>query len=70
MRLRQRVTKGAGSRNKALLMAFKLLDMAQLRWRRLSGSELMPLVRAGITFVDGVRQERAEKEAEGKEQAA
>jgi transposase-like protein len=70
VRLRQRVTKGAGSRNKALLMAFKLLDMAQLRWRRLSGSELMPLVRAGVTFVDGVRQERAEKEAEGKEQAA
>ena len=70
VRLRQRVTKGAGSRNKALLMAFKLLDMAQLRWRRLNGSELLPLVRAGITFVDGVRQERAEKEAERKEKAA
>jgi transposase-like protein len=70
VRLRQRVTKGAGSRNKALLMAFKLLDMAQLRWRRLNGSELLPLVRAGVTFVDGVRQERAEKRAEGKEQAA
>jgi len=28
MRLRQRVTKGAGSRTKGLLMAFKLLDMA------------------------------------------
>ena len=67
---RQRVTKGAGSRNKALLMAFKLLDMAQLRWRRLDGSELLPLVRAGVTFVDGVRQERAEKKAEGKQQAA
>ncbi len=31
VRLRQRVTKGAGSRTKALLMAFKLLDMAQKR---------------------------------------
>jgi putative transposase len=70
VRLRQRVTKGAGSRNKALLMAFKLLDMAQLRWRRLDGSELLPLVRAGVAFVDGVRQERAEKEAERKEEAA
>jgi len=29
VRLRQRVTKGAGSRTKGLLMAYKLLDMAQ-----------------------------------------
>ena len=29
VKLRQRVTKGAGSRTKALLMAFKLIDMAQ-----------------------------------------
>jgi hypothetical protein len=35
VRLRQRVTKGAGSRTKGLLMAYKLLDMAQARWRRL-----------------------------------
>jgi len=70
VRLRQRVTKGAGSRNKALLMAFKLLDMAQLRWRKLNGSELLPLVRAGVTFVDGVRQERAEKATEENEHAA
>jgi hypothetical protein len=32
-RLRQRVTKGAGSRAKALTMAFKLLMLAQERWR-------------------------------------
>jgi len=70
VRLRQRVTKGAGSRSKALLMAFKLLDMAQLRWRKLDGSELLPLVRAGVQFVDGVRQERTEKTTEGTEQAA
>jgi putative transposase len=61
VRLRQRVTKGAGSRTKALLMAFKLLDMAQLRWRKLNGAELLPLVRAGVKFVDGVRQERETK---------
>jgi hypothetical protein len=54
--LRQRVTKGAGSRTKGLLMAYKLLDMAQARWRRLDGADLLPLVRAGITFVDGVQQ--------------
>jgi len=57
VRLRQRVTKGAGSRTKGLLMAYKLLDMAQARWRRLDGAHLLPLVRAGIAFVDGVQQE-------------
>jgi hypothetical protein len=35
-------------------MAFKLLDMAQLRWRRLDGAQLLPLVRAGAKFADGV----------------
>jgi len=57
VRLRQRVTKGAGSRTKGLLMAYKLLDMAQARWRRLNGAHLLPLVRAGIVFVHGVQQE-------------
>jgi putative transposase len=55
VRLRQRVTKGAGSRAKGLLMAYKLLAMAQARWRRLDGAQLLPLVRAGMRFVDGVQ---------------
>jgi len=58
VRLRERATRGAGSRTKGLLMAFKLLDMAQLRWRRLDGAHLLPLVRAGAKFADGVRQDR------------
>ena len=57
VRLRQRVTKGAGSRTKGLLMAYKLLDMAQARWRRLDGAHLLPLVRAGIVFADGAQRE-------------
>jgi len=56
VRLRERATRGAGSRTKGLLMAFKLLDMAQQRWRRLDGAHLLPLVGAGVKFVDGVRQ--------------
>ena len=56
VRLRQRVTKGAGSRTKGLLMAYKLLDMAQTQWR-FDGAHLLPLVRAGIAFVDGVQPE-------------
>ncbi len=62
VRLRQRVTKGAGNRTKALTMAFKLLRMAQDRWRKLDGAHLLPLVRAGVKFVDGVQVERANNE--------
>ena len=68
VRLRQRVTKGAGSRTKALTLAYKLLDMAQQRWRRLNGRELLPLVRAGARFKDGLLVERTD--AEEKDQAA
>jgi putative transposase len=58
VRLRERATRGAGSRTKGLLMAFKLLDMVQLRWRRLDGAQLLPLVRAGVKFADGVQHDR------------
>ena len=58
VRLRERATRGAGSRTKGLLMAFKLLDMTQQRWRRLDGAHLLPLVRAGVKFVDGVGEDR------------
>ena len=53
VRLRQKLTKGAGSRNKALLMAYKLLDMAQKRWRRVNAPHLVALVRDGVAFDDG-----------------
>ena len=59
MRLRQRVTKGAGSRSAGLAMAYKLLDAAQQRWRRVNAPHLVAVVRAGGVFVDGVLQERA-----------
>ena len=62
VRLRTRVTKGPGCRSKALTMAFKLLQQAQARWRRLDGHQLLPLVRARVKFVDGVRQERNKSE--------
>lgn len=65
VRLRQRVTKGAGARTKGLLMAYELLGMAQARWRRLDGAHLLPL-RAGIIFVDGIRQEGKATKARGK----
>lgn len=61
VRLRQRVTKGAGTRRRGLTMAFKLLEMAQQRWRRLNSFELLPLVRAGVPFRNGVRVEREDQ---------
>lgn len=70
VRLRQRVTKGAGSRTKALMMAFKLLAMAEERWRKVNGSELLPLVRAGVRFVDGVQEKPKTATGETKENAA
>jgi len=60
VRLRTKVTRGAGSRQAGLAMAYKLLDAAQSRWRRINGHELVPLVRAGATFIDGKLQERSD----------
>ena len=64
VRLRTRVTRGAGSRKAALAMAYKLLDAAQARWHRIAAPELVPLVRAGATFIDGKLQERRPAETE------
>jgi transposase-like protein len=58
VKLRQRVTKGAGSRTAGLTMAFKLLLMAEQRWRRLNAPHLVAQVRAGVRFRDGRRIER------------
>jgi putative transposase len=55
VKLRTRVTKGAGSKKAALAMAYKLLAAAQTRWRRFNGHELVADVLAGATFKDGIR---------------
>jgi transposase-like protein len=48
-------TKGAGSRTAGLALAFKLALAAEDHWRKLNASELMPLVRAGVRFQDGIQ---------------
>ena len=63
VRLRQRVTKGPGSRTKAITMTFKLLEMAEKRWRRLNGHELLPLVAHGVKYQDGIQVENKEERA-------
>ncbi len=55
VKLRTRVTKGAGSKKAALAMAYKLLDAAQERWRRFNGHELVSDVLDGVKFKDGIR---------------
>jgi hypothetical protein len=39
-------------------MAYRLMLLAERSWRRLDGQELLPLVRACVSFKDGVRVER------------
>ena len=62
-RRRERKTRVAGSRTKGLLMAFKLLDLVPQRWPRLAGAHLLPLVRAGVKFSNGVGQDQPESTA-------
>jgi putative transposase len=55
VRLRTRVTKGAGSKTAALTMAYKLLATAQERWRRFNGHHLVADVLDGAKFKDGIK---------------
>lgn len=70
VKLRTRVTKGAGSKKAALAMAYKLLDAAQERWRRFNGHELVADVLDGVTFEDGVKVENTDYEKETEKVAA
>jgi putative transposase len=58
VRLRQRVTKGPGSRAAGVAMAFKLIESAQQRWRAVNAPHLVALVRAGARFEKGKLIER------------
>jgi len=69
VRLRQRVTKGPGSRAAGIAMAFKLIESAQHRWRAVNAPHLVALVRAGATFENGKLVERPD-ESGGDQQVA
>ncbi|MEU9602804.1 IS256 family transposase [Streptomyces sp. NPDC048109] len=58
VRLRTKVTKGAGNRAAALAMVFKLIESAQERWRAVNAPHLVALVRAGARFERGHLVER------------
>ncbi len=61
VRLRQRVTKGPGSRAAGIAMAFKLIESAQTRWRAVNPPHLVALVRAGARFEKGRLLERPDE---------
>ncbi len=59
IRLRQRRTKGSGTRRASLAMMFKLAQTAQKSWRKLNGHEHIPLLFEGRKFVNGLLQDAA-----------
>ncbi|QKG20076.1 IS256 family transposase [Actinomadura verrucosospora] len=63
VRHRTKVTKGPGSGAAGLAMAFKLIESAQARWRAVNAPNLVALVRAGATFINGKLVERPEGRA-------
>lgn len=54
VKLRTKVTKGAGSKETAAVMAFKLLLECQKKWRRLRGHEEMKNLLKGLEYKDGI----------------
>jgi putative transposase len=56
VRLRTYRTKGPGSRQAGLAMAFKLAQKAEKGWRKLNGSAKLQDVIDGVVFVDGERK--------------
>lgn len=63
VKLRTKVTRGAGSPAAALAMVFKLVESAQARRRAITGAHLVRLVRAGARFKNGILVEREEAAA-------
>jgi putative transposase len=62
VRARTDITKGPGSREAGLAMIFKLMEVAEGRWRKLTGAHLVALVRAGARFVNGELVEGSSEE--------
>ena len=61
VRARTEITKGPGSRQAGLAMIYKLIEAAEGRWRKLAGSHLVALVRAGAKFRNGELVEGSEE---------
>lgn len=55
VKARTKQTRGAGSRRAGLAMAYKLMQAAEQRWRRVNAPHLVAAVLAGVKYKDGVR---------------
>lgn len=55
VRLRTHKSRNCGSRDTTLAMVFKLMEVAQKRWIKIRGFNLLTLVINNVTFVNGVQ---------------
>ena len=53
VRLRTKRTRNCGSRDTTLAMVYKLLEVAQRRWKRIKGFNLLTLVVNNVEFKNG-----------------
>lgn len=53
VKLRSKRSKNCGSRDTTLAMAYKLMESAQKKWRKIQGFSLLTLVVNNVPFVDG-----------------
>ena len=67
VRLRTMKTKNCGNRMTTLAMAWKLMETAQNKWRRLRGYKLLAEMLEGVKFKDG---ERVEDHSQGTAETA
>lgn len=60
VKARTKKTRGAGSRDAALAMAFKLIEAAEQRWRKVNAPHLVAAILSGLSFKDGLLVKPAE----------
>jgi len=70
LRLRTNAAKRFKKADNATCVVWKMLTIAQSRFRKLNAPELLDEVWKGVEFVDGVSKTQAEKQANQKERAA
>lgn len=70
LRLRTNAAKRFKRADNATCVVWKMLAIAQSRFRRLNAPELLEEVWKGVEFIDGVRKTQAEKAPDSQERAA
>lgn len=70
LRLRTNAAKRFKKADNATCVVWKMLTIAQSRFRRLNAPELLEEVWKGVEFVDGVRKTQPQKQADSEERAA